>query len=156
MSIMSRVLTNIQANQAAMRVICRAGEIAQKMRLSSVVPHTLFLALYEKARQDVVIALKAGGVDCVQYCKKVADEINAMPKVESGSTPNFHPTLSAILNRANAVAQRRDPPVATTADLVAALLSADGIDGGVGNLAGTDPGGSCVIDSKSDWLGELS
>ena len=117
MSIMSRVLTNIQANQAAMRVICRAGEIAQKMRLSSVVPHTLFLALYEKARQDVVIALKTGGVDCVQYCKKVADEINAMPKVESCSTPQFHPILSAILNRAYAVAQRRDSPVATKGEL---------------------------------------
>lgn len=24
------------------------------------------------------------------------------------------------------------------------------------DFAGTDPGGSCVIDSKSDWLGELS
>ena len=133
-----RTHLDIAANRDAMRVICRAGEIAQKMRLSSVVPHTLFLALYEKARQDVVIALKAGGADCVQYCKKVADEINAMPKVESCSTPQFHPTLSAILNWAYAVAQRRDPPVATTADLVAALLSADGIDGGVGARRPTD------------------
>ena len=58
-----RTQFDIAANQDAMRVICRAGEIAQKMRLSSVVPHTLFLALYEMARQDVVNALKAGRVD---------------------------------------------------------------------------------------------
>ena len=57
---------DIAANQDAMRVICRAGEIAQKMRLSHVVPHALFLALYAMARHDVVDALKAGGVDCVQ------------------------------------------------------------------------------------------
>ena len=124
---------NIKANQAVMRVFCRAGEIAQKMRLSSVVPHTLFLALYEMARNDVVNALKAGGVDCVQYCKKVAAEINAMPKVESGSAPNFHPTLSAILNRANAVSIERSAPALTVNDLIAALLEADGIGGGVGS-----------------------
>ena len=128
-----RTHLDIAANRDAMRVICRAGEIAQKMRLSSVVPHTLFLALYEKARQDVVIALKAGGVDCVQYCKKVADEINAMPKVESCSTPQFHPTLSAILNRANAVRIGRSAPALTVSDLIAALLEADGVGGGVGS-----------------------
>ena len=116
-----------------MHVFCRAGEIAQKMRLSSVVPHTLFLALYEMARQDVVNALKSGRVDCVQYCRKVADEINAMPKVESGSAPNFHPTLSAILNRANAVRIERSAPALTVNDLIAALLEADGIGGGVGS-----------------------
>ena len=132
MSIMSRVLTNIQANQAAMRVICRAGEIAQKMRLSHVVPHALFLALYEMARQDVVNALRAGRVDCVRYCKKVADEINVMPKVESGSAPHFHPTLSAILNRANAVRIESSSPAFTVNDLIAALLEADGIGGGGG------------------------
>ena len=121
------------ANQEAMHVFCRAGEIAQKMRLSSVVPHTLFLALYEMARQDIVNALKSGRVDCVQYCRKVADEINAMPKVESGSAPNFHPTLSAILNRANAVRIERSAPALTVNDLIAALLEADGIGGGVGS-----------------------
>lgn len=121
------------ANQDAMRVICRAGEIAQKMRLSSVVPHTIFLALYEMARQDVVNALKSGRVDCVQYCRKVADEINAMPKVENGSAPNFHPTLSAILNRANAVRIERSAPALTVNDLIAGLLEADGIGGGVGS-----------------------
>ena len=127
-----RTQLNIAANQDAMRVVDRAGEIAQKMRLSSVVPHTLFLALYEMARQDVVNALKSGRVDCVQYCRKVADEINAMPKVESGSAPNFHPTLSAILNRANAVRIERSAPALTVNDLIAALLEADGI-GGVGS-----------------------
>lgn len=128
-----RTQFDIAANQDAMRVICHAGEIAQKMRLSSVVPHTLFLALYEMARNDAVNALKAGGVDCVQYCKKVAAEINAMPKVESSSAPNFHPTLSAILNRANAVSIERSAPALTVNDLIAALLEADGIGGGVGS-----------------------
>ena len=124
---------NIKANQAAMRVICRAGEIAQAMGLASIVPHALFLALYEMARQDVVNALKSGRVDCVQYCRKVADEINAMPKVESGSAPNFHPTLSAILNRANAVRIERSAPALAVNDLIAALLEADGIGGCVGS-----------------------
>ena len=122
-----RTQLNIVANQDAMRIICRAGEIAQAMGLASIVPHALFLALYEMARKDVVNALKSGGVDCAQYCKKVADEVNAMPKVGCGASPGCHPALTAMLNRAYAVAQRRDPPVATTADLVAALLSADGI-----------------------------
>ena len=122
-----RTQLNIAANQDAMRVVDRAGEIAQAMGLASIVPHALFLALYEMARQDVVNALKSGSVDCAQYCKKVADEVNAMPKVGCGASPGCHPALTAILNRAYAVAQRRDPPVATTADLVAALLSADGI-----------------------------
>ena len=94
------------------------GGLAQKMSLAYVVPHTLFLALYEMARQDVVNALKAGGVGCAKYCKKVADEVNAMPKGRSEGAPEFHPALIAILNRAYAVAQKRDPPVATTADLV--------------------------------------
>lgn len=122
-----RTQLNIAANQDAMRVVDRAGEIAQAMGFASIVPHALFLALYEMARQDVVNALKSGGVDCAQYCNKVADEVNAMPKVGCGASPGCHPALTAILNRAYAVAQRRDPPVATTADLVAALLSADGI-----------------------------
>ena len=143
-----RTQFDIAANQDAMRVICRAGEIAQKMRLSSVVPHTLFLALYEMARQDVVNALKSGRVDCVQYCRKVADEINAMPKVESGSAPNFHPTLSAILNRANAVRMESSSPALTVNDLIVALLEADGIDG-------DGRGATALPDNDDDPFAEL-
>lgn len=128
-----RTQLDTAANQEAMHVFCRAGEIAQKMRLSSVVPHTLFLALYEMARPDVVNALAAGGVDCAKYCRKVADEINAMPKARSEGIPEFHPALSSILNRANAVRMERGTSALTVNDLIAALLEADGIAGGVGS-----------------------
>ena len=143
-----RTQHNIAANQDAMRVICHAGEIAQAMGLASIVPHALFLALYEMARQDVVNALKSGRVDCVQYCRKVADEINAMPKVESGSAPNFHPTLSAILNRANAVRIESSSPAFTVNDLIAALLEADGIGGG-------GRGATALPDNDGDPFAEL-
>ena len=56
MSIMSRVLTNIQANQAAMRVICRAGEIAQKMQ-----NYTCSKAAENVARKRIEAAAAKGG-----------------------------------------------------------------------------------------------
>ncbi len=41
------------ANKESMRAICRAVEIAQSMMLSHVVPHALFLALYETNRKEI-------------------------------------------------------------------------------------------------------
>lgn len=117
-----KVLLNIKADSSAMRVIVRAGEIAQNLGLPYVVPHALFLALYEMERQDVVAALKAGGVDCVSYCQKVAKEINAMPKNGGTGAPPFHPALNAILSKAHEKAQ----PCGVQ-ELIAALLEADGI-----------------------------
>lgn len=116
-----KIALEIKSNKSATRAIVRAGEIAQGMRLPFVPPHTLFLALYESAKSDVEDALKAGGIDCPQYCQRIAEEINAMPK-NGVAAPHFHPALNAILKNANEKAQ----PCGVQ-DLIAALLEADGI-----------------------------
>ena len=90
---------SIKANQDAVRVIYRASEIAQNMSLPCVLPHTLFLALYEVAKKDVDDVLQRVGVDCSQYCKNVAAEINSIPKKAVGGELPFHPALNVVLNK---------------------------------------------------------
>ena len=118
---------NINCDAAAVRAIVRAGEIAENMRLPAVVPHALFIALFEVAREDVVTALRAGGVDCAEYCKKVAEEVRSMVKNGTGKGPHFHPALERILNVAGGVCGATRP--AGVRDLIKALLAADGIGG---------------------------
>lgn len=113
---------NIKANLAAMRAIIRSGAIAQDLRLPYVPPHTLFIALHERAQSDVETTLKECGVDCSQYCQGIAEEINAMPKTGSRGAPPFHPALTAILKKAHEKAQ----PCGVQ-ELISALLEADGI-----------------------------
>lgn len=110
---------------SASRVIIRAGEIAQNMRLPYVLPHTLFLALFEVAKKEVVEVLQGAGIDCSQYCKKVANEINAMPKKAVADAPPFHPTLNVVLNKAH----EYERPCSIRS-LIVALLATDGIQVG--------------------------
>ena len=56
-----RTRLDIMANKESMRAICRAVEIAQSMMLSHVVPHALFLALYETNRKEIEKFLSACG-----------------------------------------------------------------------------------------------
>ena len=134
----------INANLPAMKTICRAGEIAQEMRLASIVPHTLFLALYEKARPDIEASLRTSGVDCVRYCQKIAAELNAMPK-RNGMQMHFHPATVSILKRAQVLATGRPADIG---DLIVALLEADGIDGG-------GRGAAALPDDDGDPFAEL-
>lgn len=113
---------NIKTDRKATRAIVRAGEIAHGMRLPFVPPHALFLSLYESAKSDIEDALKAGGIDCSRYCKRIAEEINAMPKKDLSCAPCFHPALNDILNKAYEEAQP-----CSVQDLITALLEADGI-----------------------------
>ena len=126
---------------SASRVIIRAGEIAQSMRLAYVLPHTLFLALFEVAKKEVVEVLQGAGIDCSQYCKKVANEINAMPKKAVADAPPFHPTLNAVLNKAH----EYERPCSIRS-LIVALLATDGIQ--VGEEA-------CDLRGNRDPLSEL-
>lgn len=132
---------DIKAGHSASHVIMRAGEIAQNMRLPYVLPHTLFLALFEVAKKEVVEVLQGTGIDCSQYCKKVATEINAIPKKAIVSAPPFHPTLNAVLNKAH----EYERPC-TIHSLIAALLAADGIK---------VDGPSCGLQGSRDPLVEL-
>lgn len=109
-------------------VICRAGEIAREMGLASIVPHALFLALYEKNRREIEDLLRVCGVDSVRYCQKVATEINAMPKRKTGKVPPLHPATERIVRAANG--GRGGMQHAKVEDLIKALLEADGIGGG--------------------------
>ena len=113
---------SIMANQDAMSVIDRAREIAQNMFLPYVVPHTLFLALYEEAKKDIAEVLQGAGIDCSQYCKKVAAEINSIPKKAVDGVLPFHPALNAVLNKA----LEYERPC-TIRSLIASLLASDGI-----------------------------
>ena len=105
-------------------VICRAGEITQEIGLASIVPHTLFLALYEKNRKEIEKFLSACGVDSTRYCQKVAAEINAMPKDKAGKTPPLHPATERIVMSASGGCGVQH---ATVQDLIKALFEADGI-----------------------------
>lgn len=107
---------------SASRVIIRAGEIAQNMRLPYILPHTLFLALFEVAKKEVVEVLQGAGIDCSQYCKKVAAEINSIPKKAVGGELPFHSTFNAVLNKA----LEYERPC-TIRSLIASLLASDGI-----------------------------
>ena len=126
---------------SASRVIIRAGEIAQNMRLPYVLPHTLFLALYEVAKKDVAGVLQRAGVDSLRYCRKVADEINAMPKKAVADAPPFHPTLNAVLKKAH----EYERPCSIRS-LIVALLATDGIQ--VGEEA-------CDLRGNRDPMSEL-
>lgn len=105
-------------------VICRAGVITQEIGLASIVPHTLFLALYEKNRKEIEKFLSACGVDSTRYCQKVAAEINAMPKDKAGKTPPLHPATERIVMSASGGCGVQH---ATVQDLIKALFEADGI-----------------------------
>ena len=105
-------------------VIYRAGEITQEIGLASIVPHTLFLALYEKNRKEIEKFLSACGVDSTRYCQKVAAEINAMPKDKAGKTPPLHPATERIVMSASGGCGVQH---ATVQDLIKALFEADGI-----------------------------
>ncbi len=105
-------------------VIYRAGEITQEIGLASIVPHTLFLALYEKNRKEIEKFLSACGVDSTRYCQKVAAEINAMPKDKAGKMPPLHPATERIVMSASG---GRGVQHATVQDLIRALFEADGI-----------------------------
>ncbi len=133
---------NITVDLAARHVIMRARDIAQELRLPSVVPHTLFLALYEVAREDVVSALRAGGiVDSTEYCRKVAEEIRSMEKNGAGRGLHFHPATEQILKVAGS-----GQGTAGVRDLIRALLWSDGI--GVQESV-------CPADDEGDPLAEL-
>ena len=132
---------NIKAEHSASRVIIRAGEIAQNMRLPYVLPHTLFLALFEVAKKEVVEVLQGAGIDCSEYCKKVANEINAMPKKVVADAPPFHPTLNAVLKKAH----EYERPCSIRS-LIVALLATDGIQ--VGEEA-------CDLRGNRDPMSEL-
>ena len=106
-------------------VICRAGEITQEIGLASIVPHALFLALYEKNRNEVEEMLRACGVDSTRYCQKVAAEINAMPKNKARKTPPLHPATERIVMSASG---GRGVQHASVQDLIKALFEADGLD----------------------------
>ena len=105
-------------------VICRAGVITQEIGLASIVPHTLFLALYETNRKEIEKFLRACGVDSTRYCQKVAAEINAMPKNKARKTPPLHPATERIVMSASG---GRGVQHATVQDLIKALFEADGI-----------------------------
>ena len=119
-----RTRLDIMANKESMRAICRAVEIAQSMMLSHVVPHALFLALYETNRKEIEKFLSACGVDSTRYCQKVAAEINAMPKDKPGKTPPLHSATERIVMSASG---GRGVQHATVQDLIKALFEADGI-----------------------------
>ena len=105
-------------------VICRAGVITQEIGLASIIPHALFLALYETNRKEIEKFLSACGVDSTRYCQKVAAEINAMPKDKAGKTPPLHPATERIVMSASG---GRGVQHATVQDLIKALFEADGI-----------------------------
>ena len=105
-------------------VICRAGVITQEIGFASIVPHALFLALYETNRKEIEKFLSACGVDSTRYCQKVAAEINAMPKDKAGKTPPLHPATERIVMSASG---GRGVQHATVQDLIKALFEADGI-----------------------------
>ena len=105
-------------------VICRAGVITQEIGFASIVPHALFLALYETNRKEIEKFLSACGVDSTRYCQKVAAEINAMPKNKAGKTPPLHPATERIVMSASG---GRGVQHATVQDLIKALFEADGI-----------------------------
>ena len=102
--------------------------IARDIGLPSVVPHALFIALYECDKAAVDSLLRAADVDPADYCRKVTGEANAMRR-RGETARTLHPATKAIIEKAQAAA-RSQGREATANDVAAALLAADGISVG--------------------------